>query len=101
VYCSLYRYTIIPQNTARIDRKQLILLRRPAKHLILVLSMLRTVLMLAVDNMYRYRPRETSVDTLFTGVAVDAVDILRPLLDFTIPLLPFVILACAEEVSCF
>jgi hypothetical protein len=56
---------------------------------------------LAGDNMYRYRPRETPVDRLFTGVAVDAVDVLWPLLGLTVPLLPFVILACAEGASRF
>ena len=51
--------------------------------------------------MYDYRPRANRIDTPFTGVAVDAVDILRTLLGLTVPPLPLVVLACAEGINRF
>ena len=54
---------------------------------------------LAGDNMYRYRPRVNPIDTPFTGVAVDAGDVLWTLIDLTISALPLFILACAQGAS--
>jgi hypothetical protein len=30
---------------------------------------------IAGDSMYKYRPRETTIDTLFINIAVDAFDV--------------------------
>ena len=58
-------------------------------------------LLRAIINMYKYLPPANLIDTPFTGVAVDAVDILRTLLGLTVPPLPLVVLACAEGINRF